>query len=215
MIKIVSGGMLSTIQDLGRFGVMRDGFIQGGAMDSYSFKVANLLCKNPINTPAIEMTVLGARVEFCDSHAFALSGGDFSPTLNGKKIQNNRPYLAKKGDVLALSSAVSGMRCYLAVAGGICGDTAMGSASTDLKIGIGGHLGRKLKAGDMLNIPLFFICSTPFLIILRLIAFQLFYENLLYGGRHHFQKVAFENHLSSCDNAYIVAYIFHLFSVVG
>lgn len=152
MIKIVSGGMLSTIQDLGRFGVMRDGFIQGGAMDSYSFKVANLLCKNPINTPAIEMTVLGARVEFCDSHAFALSGGDFSPTLNGKKIQNNRPYLAKKGDVLALSSAVSGMRCYLAVAGGICGDTAMGSASTDLKIGIGGHLGRKLKAGDMLNI---------------------------------------------------------------
>lgn len=152
MIKIINGGMLSTIQDLGRFGVMKDGFTQGGAMDSYSFKIANALCKNDYNTPAIEMTMLGLTAEFCDEHIFALSGGDFSPKLNGENIENNKPYFAKKGDVLSLSVAKTGMRCYLAVGGGIVVESVMNSASTNLRLGIGGYEGRKLKAGDVLTI---------------------------------------------------------------
>ena len=59
MIEIISAGMLSTIQDLGRFSVMKNGFTQSGVMDAYSTKIANKLCKNDVNAPVIEMTMLG------------------------------------------------------------------------------------------------------------------------------------------------------------
>lgn len=152
MIRIKNGGMLSTVQDLGRVGVMTNGFTHGGVMDTYSAKVANLLCKNDINAPVIEMTMLGITAEICDDCVFALSGGDFQPKLNGQTIKNNKAYFAKAGDVLALSSAKSGMRCYLAVGGGFKVESVMGSASTDLKLGIGGFEGRRLKAGDELDV---------------------------------------------------------------
>ena len=58
----------------------------------------------------------------------------------------------KKGDVLALSRADSGMRAYLAVAGGFDLPLVMGSMSTNLKCKLGGFQGRKLQRGD--EIPL-------------------------------------------------------------
>lgn len=151
MIRIKNAGMLSTVQDLGRVGVMTNGFTHGGVMDTYSTRIANLLCSNDVNAPVIEMTMLGITAEFCDDCVFALSGGDFQPRLNSQPIKNNKAYTAKAGDVLALSSAKSGMRCYLAVGGGFKVESIMGSASTDLKLGIGGFKGRRLKAGDELE----------------------------------------------------------------
>ena len=71
MIEIISPGMLSTVQDLGRFGVMKDGFTESGAMDSYSMKIANRLCGNPLNAPVIEMTMLGLTARFTEEHVFA------------------------------------------------------------------------------------------------------------------------------------------------
>ena len=68
MIEIISAGMLSTIQDLGRFSVMKDGFTQSGVMDAYSTKIANKLCKNDVNAPVIEMTMLGITAKFTDEH---------------------------------------------------------------------------------------------------------------------------------------------------
>lgn len=152
MIKIISAGMLSTIQDLGRFGVMKDGFTQGGAMDSYSMKIANKLCGNDLNSPVIEMTMLGIKAEFVDEHIFAISGGQFDIKLNNEPIRTNKAYLAKPNDVLTIGASSSGMRCYLAVAGGFDVPLVMGSASTNLKLGFGGFEGRRLKANDMLNV---------------------------------------------------------------
>lgn len=151
MIKIINGGMLSTVQDLGRFGVMKTGFTQSGAMDSYSMKLANKLCGNHLNAPVIEMTMLGIIAEFTENHIFALSGGDFSAKLNGNPIKTNKAYRVCSGDVLTVGGAVSGMRCYLAVGGGFDVPLFMGSASTNLKLGVGGYEGRKLKAGDILK----------------------------------------------------------------
>lgn len=151
MIRIINGGMLSTIQDSGRFGVMRNGFTQGGAMDSYSMKLANRLCSNDMNAPVIEMTMLGITAEFMDEHIFCLSGGNFNAKLNNKPIITNKVYKAYKGDVLRVGCAESGMRCYLAVGGGFRADEVMGSASTNIKLGIGGFEGRKLRTGDILK----------------------------------------------------------------
>ena len=151
MIKIINGGMLSTVQDLGRFGVMKTGFTQSGAMDSYSMRLANRLCGNDLNAPVIEMTMLGITAEFTENHIFALSGGGFSAKLNGSPVKTNKTYRAFSGDVLTVGCAVSGMRCYLAVGGGFDVPLFMGSASTNLKLGVGGYEGRKLKAGDVLK----------------------------------------------------------------
>lgn len=152
MIEIISAGMLSTIQDLGRFSVMKDGFTQSGVMDAYSTKIANKLCKNDVNAPVIEMTMLGITAKFTDEHIFAISGGIFDISLNNKLIKTNKAYVAKKGDILSIKGVKQGLRCYLAVAGGFDVPLFMGSASTNLKINVGGFEGRKLKAGDILKI---------------------------------------------------------------
>ena len=152
MIEIISAGMLSTIQDLGRFSVMKDGFTQSGVMDAYSTKIANKLCKNDVNAPVIEMTMLGITAKFTDEHIFAISGGIFDISLNNKPIKTNKAYVAKKGDILSIKGVKQGLRCYLAVAGGFDVPLFMGSASTNLKINVGGFEGRKLKAGDILKI---------------------------------------------------------------
>lgn len=152
MIEIISAGMLSTVQDLGRFKVMKNGFTQSGVMDAYSTKIANKLCKNDINAPVIEMTMLGITAKFKGEHIFAISGGIFDVSLNNKPVRTNKAYIAKDGDILSIKGAKQGLRCYLAVAGGFDVPLFMGSASTNLKINVGGFNGRKLKAGDILKI---------------------------------------------------------------
>ena len=128
MIEIINGGILSTVQEAGRCG------------------------GNDLSAPVNEMTMLGITAKFTDSHIFCLSGGYFSPKLNGKPIENNRPYKAEAGSLLQIGAAKSGMRCYLGVSGGIDVPLVMGSASTNLKIKIGGFEGRKLKTGDIIKI---------------------------------------------------------------
>lgn len=152
MIKIISAGLLSTVQDLGRFGVMKDGFTQSGAMDSYSMQIANRLCANEPNAPVIEMTMLGITARFMSERVFAVSGGRFEMTLNNEPIRTNKAYIAGQGDVLAIKGSKSGMRCYLAVNGGFDVPLFMGSASTNLKLGVGGFEGRKLMPNDEIKI---------------------------------------------------------------
>ena len=152
MLEIINGGMLSTVQDMGRSGVMKNGFTQSGAMDSYSMKLANKLCGNSLNAPVIEMTMLGITARFTEEHVFALSGGKFDVKLNGQPIRTNKAYKANEGDILSVGSATCGMRCYLAVAGGVDVPLVMGSASTNIKLGIGGFDGRKLRPLDVLKI---------------------------------------------------------------
>lgn len=150
-IKIINAGMLSTIQDSGRFGVMKNGFTQSGAMDLRSLKVANLLVGNNPECAAIEMTMGGITAELDSDCVIALSGGDFGAKINDTPIRTNKAYPVKSGDILTMGFAKSGARAYLAVSGGIDVPAIMGSRSTNLKSEIGGLEGRKLKAGDVLK----------------------------------------------------------------
>ena len=96
MIEIISAGMLSTVQDLGRFKVMKNGFTQSGVMDAYSTKIANKLCKNDVNAPVIEMTMLGITAKFKGEHIFAISGGIFDISLNGNPIRTKQSIRCKR-----------------------------------------------------------------------------------------------------------------------
>lgn len=151
-IKIITPGLLTTVQDCGRFGYQASGFSVSGVMDMRSYKIANILAGNAENLAVLEMTMLGVTVEFTQNTVFALTGGDFSPTLNGDSVKMYQTVYANAGDVLKLGAAKTGSRGYLAVLGGIDVPLVMGSRSTNLKCKIGGYCGRALKAGDVLEI---------------------------------------------------------------
>lgn len=152
MIEIITPGILTTVQDFGRVGVMKNGFTQNGAMDRYSMTVANRLCGNCDIAPVLEMTVLGVTARFTQDTVICVSGADFGTKINDKPIKRNKAYKINKGDILSMGAAKSGMRAYLAVAGGIVGEYVFGSASTNLKFAFGGHFGKKLQSGDVLSI---------------------------------------------------------------
>lgn len=151
-IKVIEGGALTTVQDLGRRGARLKGFSSNGVMDEASARLANALVGNSPDHAVLEMTLLGAKLEFTESCYIAVSGADMQPELNGEKIENNKAYRVSNGDTLSLGLSKAGLRSYVAVSGGIACDGFMNSRSTDLKCGIGGYAGRKLKAGDSLKI---------------------------------------------------------------
>ncbi len=151
-ITVLSSGPLSTIQDSGRFGYMDTGFSPNGAMDLYSMRIANILTGNAPNDGVIEMTLMGMTLTFDGTSVIALTGADMCPKLNGTEIPTYTAVEVHSGDVLELGMAKSGMRSYLAVAGGFDVPSVMGSMSTNLKCGIGGFHGRKLRAGDVIGL---------------------------------------------------------------
>ena len=153
---IISPGMLTTVQDLGRRGYMASGFQQGGAMDQFAARAANILLDNSELDGVLEMTLLGVKAYFDEDNVIAITGAEFTPTVTDfetgevTELPMNRAIRIKKGDVLDCGSARSGLRGYLAVAGGFDIAPVMGSMSTNLKCKVGGFEGRKLKSGDVL-----------------------------------------------------------------
>jgi len=151
MITITKPGLLSTIQDLGRFGYQKYGVITSGAMDSLSHRLANILVGNEENKPTIEMTLLGPTIQFQQDSLIAICGGDMKPTIQNLPVRMWRPVLVRKGAQLTFGQAKSGCRVYLAIAGGFFISAIMNSSSTYIRANVGGFHGRALKAGDQLS----------------------------------------------------------------
>ncbi|MCI1187839.1 biotin-dependent carboxyltransferase family protein [Hymenobacter sp. DH14] len=151
-LRILRPGLLTTVQDLGRFGYQQDGIIVSGAMDAQALRVANLLVGNPETAAGLEITLLGPRIRFEADHFMALTGAHLSPTLNGQPVADNRAVWVAAGTELAFGPAVAGCRSYLAVAGGVAVPLVLGSRSTYLRASFGGHEGRALRAGDVLPV---------------------------------------------------------------
>ncbi len=150
-IKVISPGVLTTVQDTGRFGYQAAGIPEAGAMDRASLRLANALLGNPEDAAALELTIFGGTFEFDGEGTIALTGADMRPFLNGNRMSINTAVPVKAGDRLELGAASRGMRAYLAVSGGIDVPVVLGSRSTDLKSRLGGLEGRKLRAGDVLE----------------------------------------------------------------
>ncbi len=149
-LHLLQPGLLTTVQDLGRFGHQAAGFSVSGPMDPDAFRIANLLVNNPPELAGLEMAYLGATVVFDRKTYFALTGADMASTLNGAPVPRYRAVEVKAGDRLVCGAAQNGRYAYLAVAGGIDVPLVMGSRSTNLKCGLGGFQGRKLAYGDEL-----------------------------------------------------------------
>ena len=149
---ILRPGLLTTVQDLGRFGYQRDGIIVSGAMDATALRVANLLVGNDEGAAGLEITLLGPRIRFASDHLIALTGAHLSPTLNGQPVGRHRAVWVAAGVELAFGAAVAGCRAYLAVAGGVAVPLVLGSRATYLRAGFGGWHGRALRAGDALPV---------------------------------------------------------------
>ena len=82
----------------------------------------------------------------------AITGGDLSPSLDGKPIPSYAAVEVKAGQTLRFGAPKSGCRAYIAVAGGFDLPTVMGSQSTYMKAALGGLEGRKLQKGDVLKL---------------------------------------------------------------
>ena len=153
-LRIIRPGLLTTVQDLGRFGYQQDGLLVSGAMDARALRVANLLVGNEETAAGLEITLLGPTIRFTADHLIALTGAPLTATLDGRPLGLNRAVLAAAGSELACGLALAGCRACLAVAGGVAVPLVLGSRSTYLRAGFGGHAGRALRAGDALPVGL-------------------------------------------------------------
>lgn len=162
MFEVLNGGPQTTVQDLGRPGYLHTGMPPSGAFDSFSLRVANLLVGNnpggrylvgrDPGEAGLEVLLFGCRLRATANHVIAVTGGDLTPTLNGTPLPMWQAVQIREGDVIAFQAPRSGVRAYLAVAGGIQVPEFLGSKATNVRAGVGGVEGRILKTGDMLQI---------------------------------------------------------------
>lgn len=145
-ITVVQPGLFTTVQDRGRRGHRAAGVPLSGAADSVSLRLANLLVGNDEDAAAIECTLLGPTLRFDRETIVALVGAAFPG------LPMNQPVRLAAGAEIALGHATLGCRGVLAVSGGIDVPAVLGSRSTLVAAGFGGHAGRPLKAGDRLAV---------------------------------------------------------------
>lgn len=150
-IKIIKAGLLTTIQDMGRYGYQETGMAVSGVMDTRSASLANILAGNDENEGVLEVTMMGPTVEFTADNIIAVTGGDLGATVDGAPLPRYEAVLVHAGQTLSFAAPKSGVRAYVAFAGGLDVPTVMGSKSTNLKSKIGGFEGRKLEAGDAIG----------------------------------------------------------------
>ncbi len=150
MLEVVKPGLETSIQDYpGRIGYWAQGFPPSGPMDSWSFRLANLLVGNDAGDAGLECQFVGPSLRFPRDTVIACCGADMKPTVEGAPIPMWESVAVKAGATLALSFAAAGARTYIAVAGGITTPPWLGSRSTFHKAGVGGMEGHALKAGQV------------------------------------------------------------------
>ena len=153
MLQIIKPGLETSIQDFpGRIGYWNQGFPPSGPMDSWSFRLANILVGNSSGAPGLEAQFMGPTVKFECNTVIAVTGAFMSPLLNTIEIPMWESVEVKTGDILQMGPALSGARSYLAIAGGIDAPKWLGSASTFHKASVGGLTGHSLTKDE--NIPL-------------------------------------------------------------
>ncbi|MDH5354421.1 MAG: biotin-dependent carboxyltransferase family protein [Gammaproteobacteria bacterium] len=143
-------GLLTLIQDRGRFGAHHLGLTTGGPLDAMAFDWANRLLGNDENATCLEISFGGLSLEAEVDTAIVITGAKSVCKINGKQISQWQTCSIKKGDILETGFASEGVRSYLSVAGGFDIEPSFGSSSTVVREKIGGLHGDKLQAGDRL-----------------------------------------------------------------
>jgi antagonist of KipI len=151
-IRVIRPGLLTTVQDLGRWGYQAAGVPVAGPMDTFSHRLANALVGNDAEAATLEITLIGPELEFEGPAVIAVSGADFDVMANGQAMAAGVPLAIASGTRVQFGRRRGGARAYLAVSGGLQTPIVLGSRATHLVSSMGGVNGRALVAGDTLPI---------------------------------------------------------------
>lgn len=152
-IDVLSIGPAASLQDLGRPGYLRYGVTEGGVVDLHAYCEGCALLGQEKGVAALEFYGLGGRFKASDGPLdLALTGAPFPASLDGKPVPWRSSFRLESGAVLDIGATSSGAYGYLSVAGGFACPSVMGSRSTHVKAGFGGHHGRMIQAGDCLAV---------------------------------------------------------------
>jgi len=151
MVQIIKKGLETSVQDYpGRIGTLNLGFPPSGPMDSWSFRLANVLVENEPGAAALECQFLGPTLKFNSDRIIAITGANMSPKINGTPVPLWESLEVKKDQVLEMSFATVGARSYIAFSGGINTTPWLGSRSTFHKAGVGGIEGKAIQDGQVI-----------------------------------------------------------------
>src|SRR5690625_2811795 len=151
ILEVVSPGLLTTIQDLGRVGYQKYGLPVSGAADHYAYRMANIILCNDENEACLEITLMGLKLRVLKPSIICITGGNLNPQINNKSITMWKAVKVNEGDLISFTRCISGCRSYVAIAGGIDVAPELGSRSTDMLGKIGGINGRALQKGDIIH----------------------------------------------------------------
>ncbi|WP_432473181.1 biotin-dependent carboxyltransferase family protein [Amphritea sp. HPY] len=149
--KVLQPGLLTLIQDAGRFGHHRIGLTTGGPLDALAFKWANRLVDNPMNSTLLEVSIGGLVLEAEIDTNIVLAGAEMPLKINGIEQDRWHAHKVKAGDRIEVGFSSQGARAYLAVCGGFQVEHSFSSSATVTREGIGGISGEKLQQGDYLK----------------------------------------------------------------
>ncbi|MBT3360185.1 MAG: biotin-dependent carboxyltransferase [Rhodospirillales bacterium] len=154
LLHVLSPGMFTTVQDLGRFGYQDLGVPVAGALDPINLRLANTLVGNAENTGALEIRIMGPTIRIeADSVRMALCGTDADLVIAGnpsRHVSSGQSVRLRQGQVVQIGAMKDTSCCYLAVEGGFDLPRPFASQSTYVRGGFGGYQGRALQAGDQL-----------------------------------------------------------------
>jgi biotin-dependent carboxylase-like uncharacterized protein len=151
-LKVLRPGMLTTVQDLGRWGYQSSGVPVAGPMDVYSHRRANRLAGNPDAAAALELTIIGPEVQAAGDIVCAVAGAEFIVTVDRSAVDTQQCFDLPDGSTLRLVGRGAGARATLAVRGGFDLPPVFGSRATGLASRMGAFGGRALRAGDELPV---------------------------------------------------------------
>ena len=151
-VVVIAPGMLTTIQDRGRWGYQTGGVPVAGPMDPRAHRLANALVGNDWAAATLEITFVGPELEFEDERIVAVVGAEFDITVDGRLAPANAPFTVAAGSRLRVGHRRRGARAYLAVRGGLDVPVVLGSRATHVVSAMGGFNGRPLRVGD--RVPL-------------------------------------------------------------
>ena len=153
-IEIIHPGLLTTVQDPGRPGMLHIALSRGGAMDPETLRIANLLVGNPEESAGLEITGLGPTIYFPNDVCLACCGAPVVAEIITNKnaaqpLPINRPVVIRAQSTVRWKTFNQGFRAWLAIAGGIDGELCLGSRSGHLAAGIGP---RRIVAAQQLRL---------------------------------------------------------------
>ena len=151
MVQVIKKGLETSIQDYpGRIGTLNQGFPASGPMDSWSFRLANILVGNEPGDAALECQYIGPTLKFKSDRIIAITGANMSPKIDGILIPMWESIEIKANQTLEMEFATVGARSYIAFSGSINSEPWLGSRSTFHKAGVGGIEGKAIQDNQIL-----------------------------------------------------------------